>query len=49
MPAVLRPGTGERHALGRGPLDPRTSYGTTMPTYDETISTHPTPGTNDFG
>jgi uncharacterized protein YukE len=65
MPAVLRPGTGERHALGHpgsapgvqpvgrgsgaGPLDPRTSYGTTMPTYDETISTRPTPGTNDFG
>lgn len=66
MPAVLRPGTGERHALGHhpgsasgvqpvgggsgdGPLDLRTSYGTSMPTYDETISTRPTPGTNDFG
>ncbi|MFG2740422.1 WXG100 family type VII secretion target [Streptomyces chartreusis] len=66
MPAVLRPGTGERDALGHhpgsasgvqpvgggsgdGPLDPRTSYGTSMPTYDETISTRPTPGTNDFG
>ncbi|MFE6619530.1 WXG100 family type VII secretion target [Streptomyces sp. NPDC057740] len=29
--------------------DPRTSYGTNMPTYDETIGTRPTPGTNDFG
>ncbi|WNB98147.1 type VII secretion target [Streptomyces sp. CGMCC 4.7035] len=34
---------------GDGPLDPRTSYGTNMPTYDETVSTRPTPGTNDFG
>ncbi|MBA2809413.1 hypothetical protein E0500_018915 [Streptomyces sp. KM273126] len=35
---------------GDAPLpDPRTSYGTNMPTYDETISTRPTPGTNDFG
>lgn len=61
MPAVLRPGAGERHPIGhpgiaqvgRTPgdvaLDPRTSYGTNMPTYDETIGTRPTPGTNDFG
>ncbi|MGR6973096.1 hypothetical protein ACU639_26480 [Streptomyces cynarae] len=34
---------------GGGPLDPRTSYGTNMPTYDETVGTRPTPGTNDFG
>lgn len=34
---------------GDGPLDPRASYGTNMPTYDETVSTRPTPGTNDFG
>lgn len=34
---------------GDAPLDPRTSYGTNMPTYDETIGTRPTPGTNDFG
>ncbi|MCI3277903.1 type VII secretion target [Streptomyces cylindrosporus] len=39
MPAVLRP----------APLDPRASYGTNMPTYEETVSTRPTPGTNDFG
>ncbi|MFF4525577.1 WXG100 family type VII secretion target [Streptomyces bluensis] len=32
-----------------GPLDPRTSYGTNMPTYDETLSTRPAPGANDFG
>jgi hypothetical protein len=34
---------------GDAPLDPRTSYGTNMPTYDETIGTRPTPATNDFG
>jgi hypothetical protein len=34
---------------GDGPLDPRTSYGTNMPTYDETVSTRPTPAANDFG
>ena len=35
--------------FGDGPLDPRTSYGTSMPTYDESMGTRPTPGTNDFG
>ncbi|MFI1732732.1 WXG100 family type VII secretion target [Streptomyces acidicola] len=34
---------------GDAPLDPRTSYGTNMPTYDETINTRPAPGSNDFG
>jgi hypothetical protein len=56
MPAVLRPDGGAEHPLGH-PVgqdsatapDPRASYGTTMPTYDETIGTRPTPGTNDFG
>lgn len=59
MPAVLRPRTGEpRKVAGAGapaPLDPRASYGTDMPTCDETVSTRPTPvapvapGTDDFG
>ncbi|MFE9441502.1 hypothetical protein ACFYO2_21385 [Streptomyces sp. NPDC006602] len=61
MPAVLRPSGGERHPVGHpdfdpggqsagdGAPDPRTSYGTNMPTYDESVSTRPTPGTNDFG
>lgn len=61
MPAVLRPSAGERHPVGHpgtapvartpgdAPMDPRASYGTNMPTYDETIGTRPTPGTNDFG
>jgi len=52
MPAVLRPSAGEPHQVsgsGAAPLDPRASYGTNMPTYDETAGTHPTPGTNDFG
>ena len=60
MPAVLRPSAGERHPVGHpgtasiartpgdAPMDPRASYGTNMPTYDETITTRPTPGTNDF-
>ena len=58
MPAVLRPSgshpvghpdfdPGSRSPGSAAP-DPRTSYGTNMPTYDETISTRPTPGTNDF-
>ncbi|MGW2333397.1 hypothetical protein ACWCXS_05525 [Streptomyces sp. NPDC001685] len=42
MPAVLRPTPG-------GLPDPRASYGTSMPTYDEPVSTRLTPGTNDFG
>ncbi|MER5752748.1 type VII secretion target [Streptomyces sp. NPDC002088] len=46
MPAVLRPGG---RSAGAASPDPRTSYGTNMPTYDETIGTRPTPGTNDFG
>ncbi|AWE50440.1 type VII secretion target [Streptomyces nigra] len=56
MPAALRPspaGPPVSQPLQRGPgdrpLDPRTSYGTTMPTYEEPVSTRPTPGTNDFG
>ncbi|MBT2413096.1 hypothetical protein J7I94_21460 [Streptomyces sp. ISL-12] len=60
MPAVLRPSAGTQHPVGHptghsvgdGPgaaPDPRASYGTNMPTYDETVSTRPTPGTNDFG
>lgn len=57
MPPVLRPVGGELPRVGNpggqqfgdAPLDPRTSYGTSMPTYDETIGTRPTPGTNDFG
>ncbi|CAL9419469.1 hypothetical protein SUDANB6_01821 [Streptomyces sp. enrichment culture] len=32
-----------------GPPDPRTSYGTTMPTYDGSVGTRPTPGGNVFG
>ncbi|WP_052424720.1 WXG100 family type VII secretion target [Streptomyces fulvoviolaceus] len=40
---------GGRPSGGDGALDPRTSYGTNMPTYDETVGTRPTPGTNDFG
>ncbi|MFE5185299.1 type VII secretion target [Streptomyces sp. NPDC056628] len=42
MPAVLRPSPG-------GLPNPRASYGTNMPTYDEAVGTRPTPGTNDFG
>ncbi|MEU6541826.1 type VII secretion target [Streptomyces sp. NPDC046859] len=34
---------------GDGIPDPRTSYGTTMPTYDATVSTRLTAATNDFG
>ncbi|MFI8233121.1 hypothetical protein ACIGDI_30260 [Streptomyces sp. NPDC085900] len=52
MPAVLRPGAGESHPVahdGATPPDPRTSYGTNMPTYDDTVTTGPTPATNDFG
>ncbi|MFE0256151.1 hypothetical protein [Streptomyces sp. NPDC059010] len=61
IPTVLRPPRGENHPIrqpgfapggrlsGDAPLDPRTSYGTNMPTYDEPISTRPTPGTNPFG
>ncbi|GAA4807722.1 type VII secretion target [Streptomyces ziwulingensis] len=60
MPAVLRPSPGTQHPVGHPsgrPVghgtgtapDPRASYGTNMPTYDETIGTRPTPGTNDFG
>ncbi|MFD8304743.1 hypothetical protein ACFV29_20705 [Streptomyces sp. NPDC059690] len=52
MPAVLRPSAGESHPIGHAdgtPPDPRTSYGTNMPTYDDTVTTGPTPATNDFG
>ncbi|MGW1956255.1 hypothetical protein ACWCPI_26490 [Streptomyces sp. NPDC001920] len=61
MPAALRPNVGEGRVVGHpgtgpiagtpgdAPLDPRASYGTNMPTYDETIGTRPTPGANDFG
>ncbi|MFF7164328.1 hypothetical protein ACFZBP_23730 [Streptomyces sp. NPDC008086] len=57
MPPALRPAGGESHRVGSlggqqagdAPLDPRASYGTNMPTYDETIGIRPTPGTNDFG
>ncbi|MER8012133.1 type VII secretion target [Streptomyces sp. NPDC094149] len=50
MPAVLRPS--ESHPVTHDsstPPDPRTSYGTNMPTYDEPITTGPAPATNDFG
>ncbi|MGW5034471.1 type VII secretion target [Streptomyces nigra] len=56
MPAALRPSPAGppvsqplQRDPGDRPLDPRTSYGTTMPTYEEPVSTRPTPGTNDFG
>ncbi|MFR9674671.1 hypothetical protein [Streptomyces sp. TR06-5] len=30
-------------------LDPQSPHGTNMPTYDDSLSTHPTPGISDFG
>jgi hypothetical protein len=60
MPAVLRRDSDQddnsaSHSFGPAPrpgapLDPRTPYGTDMPTYDDgSVSARPTPGENPFG
>jgi uncharacterized protein YukE len=60
MPAVLRRPSDQSdnsaaHAVGSPPeggaaLDPRTPYGTNMPTYEDgSVSTRPTTGENPFG
>ncbi|MEV0094337.1 type VII secretion target [Streptomyces sp. NPDC050738] len=60
MPSVLRRDSDQddnsaSHSFGPPPqggppLDPRTPYGTDMPSYDDgSVSTRPTPGENPFG
>ncbi|WP_353945074.1 type VII secretion target [Streptomyces sp. HUAS MG91] len=50
MPAVLRGPSGASPAQGGASPDPRTPYGTNMPTYDDgSVSTRPTAGENPFG